>query len=441
MAVDILTTERPAGTAPNTPRPGLRLWQFSLRGLLALVTLLGVGFGWVATKADHARRQRAAIEALGAKKFRYDFQQTPDCDAFGAVFWDEQAQPPGPALIRWLWGDYVFASIVELDLYASDESAKLGPGALRALTTLDTLEYLDLSFQPIDGRDLDVVRRLNCLRTLRLAYTEVSDVDLERLSGMARLEELDLSGTEISGTGLTHLKTCKRLHTLGLGNVPITQDGAKAIGDLAGLKSLDAGWFVSRTAPVYAPVAGDEILAGCTRLRHLESIDVGRRHVTDAGVRHLRGLLHIDRVDLSYNEITDAGVRHLCGLPRLTSLDLSYNEITDDGLAHLAKLRSLKSLELSRTKITDAGLLSLRDLDELKYLALRYDQITDRGVEQLQPLTQLYELHLSDTLVTDNCIDSLLKLPNLRGCCTDCTMVTADGQEFIKAELANRKDE
>ncbi len=266
MPLNSATTDRPA-TPPNTRRPRRRFWRFSLRRLFVLVTLLAVGLGWMSMKAAHARRQRAAVEALGATEFFYDFQRSPSRGALSWPGFDEDAQPPAPAIVRWLWGEDVFASIVALQVGTSEQRKELTPAAIRRLADLDTLEYLDLSCQPIGDHDLDALRGLVRMKSLVLSDTHITDAGLQRLSGMTGLEQLGLNGTLISGVGLIHLRACKLLKTLDVSNAPITPVGARAIGNLTAIRSLWARFeesFETNSRPkIEEPGVGDEILKSC----------------------------------------------------------------------------------------------------------------------------------------------------------------------------------
>ena len=68
--------------------------------------------------------------------------------------------------------------------------------------------------------------------------------------------------------------------------------------------------------------------------------------------------------------------------------------VTDAGLKHVKGLTQLRDLYLDETKITDAGLEDLRGLTELRTLCLGDTQVTDAGLANLKGLTQLQELLL-----------------------------------------------
>jgi hypothetical protein len=357
-------------------------------------------------KAAHARRQRAAVEALGATAFVYDFEVTHDANS--NEHYIPAGRPPGPAIIRLLWGEYVFANIVDLNV--DEEHCKgINPTLLRKLAALDTLESLSLEYQPVRDSDLEWLSRLPNLKELNLSGTDISDETLQRLSGMRCLEKLRLSHTKITGVGLVYLRNCSRLKELWVSDVPLTPEGGRAIANLVALEKLHARMnkIFTRT-----PVVGDEILEGCGNLQHLEWIDVVDRPVTDAGVRHLRGL------------------------PRLWSLLLDGTRITDQGLAHIAAVPSLSSLDIGWTHVTDAGLVHLQYATRLELLHLQGNPISDDGICHLRGLNKLTVLDLQESLVSDHCLQIVKDLPSLEWCSTENTAVTGEGRKQIEAALS-----
>ena len=141
------------------------------------------------------------------------------------------------------------------------------------------------------------------------------------------------------------------------------------------------------------PVVGIN-LRGCHRFknkdchllqpfRHLRSLDLTERKITDAGLKEIRELKSLTTLSLSHNRITDAGLKELRGLSKLTKLELTGNAITDAGLAELRELKDLASLDLARTQITDAGLRQLRGLSRLSMFDLSWNKVTDAGLSAL----------------------------------------------------------
>jgi hypothetical protein len=68
----------------------------------------------------------------------------------------------------------------------------------------------------------------------------------------------------------------------------------------------------------------------------------------------------LQSLSLAGTEITDAGLRHLKGLPRLESLDLSGTRVTDAGMVHLLACKRLKTLILDRTRVDEKGVAPIQ---------------------------------------------------------------------------------
>ena len=137
-----MTTDQPT---PSKPRR--RWFQFSLRTLFVLVTVLCV---WLAVTVNRARKQReavAAIEAVGGL-VTYEYQYDSS-DTFSAT-----AKPPGPEWLRELVGEEYFVSVTFVGLQ----------------------------------------------------NTQVTDACLEHLKGLTNLETLNLIGTQVTDAGVKNLQ-------------------------------------------------------------------------------------------------------------------------------------------------------------------------------------------------------------------------------------------
>jgi len=145
---------------------------------MALVLVLGGGYGWVVHRAQEQRDAVAAIKRAG-----------------GDVVYDWQRQfvglrEPGPWAPRWLvdWiGVDYFGNVVEAWL--------AGP---RIQGAEEALAY---------------VGHLRRLEALWLGSPTMTDAGLAHLEGLTNLKlmNISLSGTRVTDTGLVHLKGLTRL--------------------------------------------------------------------------------------------------------------------------------------------------------------------------------------------------------------------------------------
>ncbi|MGO8688343.1 MAG: hypothetical protein ACLQLG_01800 [Thermoguttaceae bacterium] len=184
-----------AETVPAAGRPKhkLRWYQYSLRTLLLVMTLACVGMSWVAVKMKQARQQHAAVEAIRklGGMVDYDYQKKDPFD-----------EPPGPAWLRKLLGDDLFASVTWVRLSDSDVS----DAALEYLKGLARLEILDLNRTNVSDAGLQHLKGLTQLRELCLGGTKVSDAGLENLMGLTQLQKLWLDSTNVTDAGAQDLQ-------------------------------------------------------------------------------------------------------------------------------------------------------------------------------------------------------------------------------------------
>ena len=158
------------------------------------------------------------------------------------------------------------------------------------------------------------------------------------------------------------------------------REAVKAIEKLGGWVSYeDASSSKIRTAVVWVGKLLGEDLSGDVRY-----VDLSETQVTDAGLKHLRGLTQLQVLTLDSTQVTDAGLEHLRGLTQLRELQLANTQVTDAGLEHLRGLTQLGLLDLGRTQGTDAGLEHLKGLTQLRNLYLANTQVSDAGVNELK---------------------------------------------------------
>lgn len=212
-----------------------RWFQFSLRSVLALMLLAGLGMSWlVAVKKKSERRMAAADAIIKAGGWvNYDYQ----VPANGG----RSAKPPGPAWLRTILGDDFFANATDAYITSAASLEQLGElsslrilhvadvptgdNSLQQLSELNRLEELDVRGRLIDDNGLAYLRKLQHLRYLHLARTSITDTGLAKLSGLNQLELLDLSYTSVTDRGLQNLFGLRQLRSLYLFHTEITDEG------------------------------------------------------------------------------------------------------------------------------------------------------------------------------------------------------------------------
>ena len=154
-------------TAANPVRRSRRRWlQFSLRGLLALLTVLAIWFGLFVNAAHRQHQARLHVEKLGGKAL-YDFQHVnlSLTKAGYRLHYSRNARPANFDLLCRLFGDDYCSQIVFISL----KGLPITDADLVPIGSLRGLEYLDLAFTPITDDGLDSIENLSSLRNLMLS--------------------------------------------------------------------------------------------------------------------------------------------------------------------------------------------------------------------------------------------------------------------------------
>ena len=225
-----------------------RRFQFSLRSLLLLVVVVAIPCSWLETEMKAAREQRAAVEEIRklGGRVRYDYE--PENSTTAVV-------PPYPAWMQKLFGDDLFADVIEAEIENTAEPnqpfnhtglSKLNiPGEkfkylrLAILKRLPLLQNLKLDNANVRDAELENLQGLTRLRSLALASNPlVSDEGLMNLRGLPQLRKLWLVGTSVTGEGFSHLKHLPRLEELYLGLSPISNSGLKNLEGMVQLRIL-----------------------------------------------------------------------------------------------------------------------------------------------------------------------------------------------------------
>ena len=145
----------------NPPKPKLRWYQFSLRTLLIVVLVLGVGLGLLGRKVQRIRREEEA-----ALKF---------VEMRGMI----RADRSRSMLDHWvhrLCGGIPECPVTNVSLDGTDVTNT----DLEYLKDLPDLEFLSLTYTRVTDTGLEHLKELTNLRELHLANTQVTDEGVEK---------------------------------------------------------------------------------------------------------------------------------------------------------------------------------------------------------------------------------------------------------------------
>jgi hypothetical protein len=277
----------PAEPATSPPK---RRWQFSLRGLLVAMVLLGAVGGWLGSHVQRSVAQRRATARL---------QQA------GAEVTLTVAGPP--TLRRWL-GDRWFerADVVTF------RQSNCGDAALADLAALSGL------------------------RVLRIDSPEVTDRALEYLHGHTDLQQLWVAGTQIGSPGLASLEGFDRLEVVGL--APSQCD------------PVAVAWLVARPKLNSVAVIGSgltlEQSRGLEEVRGLRSLLLLGGAATDTLAPALAEFTQLELLYLESPAVTDGTLDALGPLTRLRNLLLVNTAVTDQGVSRVQAANPLVDIKI-----------------------------------------------------------------------------------------------
>jgi uncharacterized protein (TIGR02996 family) len=239
------------------------------------------------------------------------------------------------------------------------ESNYLGRADTRTWASLPAFAELELGGNQLGDGGLGALVDSGACRSLTQMVLPNNDLSAASVRALAStpLQGLDLSHNRLGDAGARILaETQGSLQRLKLKYANLRAEGARALGQLRGLLSLDL--TRNRLSHHGARALADSPLASS-----LTSLKLECTHLGDLGARAIAhspwsALTHLE---LSHNAIGDEGARALAaapGLAGLTHLNLADNQISDEGALELGRsttLRSLRSLQLARNLITEAG--------------------------------------------------------------------------------------
>lgn len=370
----------------------IRWVRFSLRGLMAMITVLCL---WLAQLVSHAREQREVVRWLRNRGAEVLYEVNEE----GSRATDAPSCPMH-RLARRLDDDLLHTATY-VSLSAEVDDAVVATAA--RLTGLRTL--IVPSARHLTDRGVERLRGLRALESVSIVGSHVTDGAIPTLAGLSRLKTLQLDGSLVSAPGLLVLRHNVALESLSLRGCMLggARDGLSFIGNLRSLWDLD--------------VANTSLGSNC--------------------LEQLTALSELRWLDLSYNpRVGEHGLHALKNLSKLERLNLSCTGVTSESLRDLAHLNNLRVLHLADNKdITDEAWVFIARIPSLKVLDLRNTNVTCHGIERLQTLSALRSVDLSENMrITPKALRSLAKVPGLA--CLDLhnTYCTAFG---ASAEAVN----
>lgn len=401
--------------------------RFSLRAVLILITILSIGFGWIAVRRREAIRRATTIAELSRQ---------------GAVISAADSGQPWPGsaslIAQWLgWADVEGVYGIKSDEMLA-EAAHLAPlqvvsasglisnEGLEQLRFMESLESLILNGPSITDEGLSHIEDLLNLRTLDLRATSIGDAGLAHLSRLVNLTSLNLTHTNITNDGLKHLKPLNKLEQLSISGTAVTYGGvARLYADMQGRTAMDR--------------LGNDALTVSTNRKsgQLESLSLKGEQVQDDLLPYLfQEIPDVPKLRLRSTGITADGIASLVCFHNLRRLVVSGIQ---NGPLTIRDLLNLEELALE--DLGDSPMLELRNLPRLRTISLslagndysgnRLDELTD----QLRHLPELHTFNMENVGIRLHALAPLAHLTSLRHLGIDGRAWGSGSYELPKAPI------
>jgi Leucine Rich Repeat (LRR) protein len=367
---------------PNSLARRFRL-RFSLRALLAVMTVLCLSLGWYYASAKRQERAVVAIEELHGR-VAYDWQFDRDGKALA-----RSPQPAGPAWLRKLLGPHYFDTVISVEISqpALNRSKPLEFSAFAGhLAKLPGLKRLSLFGVSLSDREYAMLARLGTLEVLTLGDMNVTEKGGSQIARLSKLRELSFYDDIVAAGALANIKDMPHLESLSVychhedrapNGFPIWDLEKYAIRDdaLTSLPSLRR----LRTLSLTFTQITDEGVAVLGRMPQLEILGMSSPQITNASMDHLTKLQNLRWLGVEVSQMDKKGVARLAELPKLTGLRISGKGVDNDCLPIIAKLSQLQDLDLGGKMIDDRGLQYLEGMKHLTHLDVQSTGITTDG--------------------------------------------------------------
>ncbi|XP_028773165.1 receptor-like protein EIX1 [Neltuma alba] len=276
-------------------------------------------------------------------------------------------------------------------------------------TYLPRIQVLDLTYNSLESRSLDVFQNLTSVRFLYLSFNNLSSLPLW-FSKFDKLEEINGAYNGLRGPLPLALKNLSSIRVLDLSSNHLTGSVPSWLGELTNLRQL----LLSSNNLTSLESSLSLILKNMCRLKTLD-FSTNNFHGKAFGSFESGCVTYdLEQLDLSSNTFNDSLPSWLGELENLKELHISESTFYGPIPSSLGKLSQLARLELVKNHMTGTIPESLTQLVNLTYLRLAGNQLEGFIPSSLSQLVNLTLLDLSNNRLRGTIPRSLGQLVKLQ---------------------------
>ncbi|CAI5465050.1 unnamed protein product [Closterium sp. Yama58-4] len=229
---------------------------------------------------------------------------------------------------------------------------------ISSTNVLESLTYIDLSLNYLDGTIPTDISKLTELRVLNLSSNSLTGTFPKGVLELTQLTLLNLSSNYFEGTIPEEISKLSQLQVLDMSNNLLTGSLPQGISQVTQLAVLDLS----------SNSLGESILDEISKLTQLTVLD------------------------MSNNGLTGSVPQGLSNLGQLRVLDLSSNSLGETIPQEISKLTQLSVLDMSNNRLSGSVPQALAGLTKLTVLSLRKNQLSGCLLQPIPPSVKQYQL-------------------------------------------------
>ncbi len=239
---------------------------------------------------------RVATAALAAPPDQYSWIG----DAGGAVTRDTQGRVTAVDLRASWVSDSDIARLADIPTLSRLDlsQTRISDHGLRQLKNAPAITDLDLRYaELITGEGMSALKTWKHLKRLDLEGTKISDSALQHLSTLSSLESLNIACVLVTDAGLESLTALTNLKELILGGNKLTDAGLQSLRQLRGLTSLDLGGAQREDSGIWLVSFAQPGLDAISTLKDLKQLRLQGTLISASGLETLKDL-RLELLDL-----------------------------------------------------------------------------------------------------------------------------------------------